>query len=359
MSISQRKDGRWCVKYKIDTPTGPKWTQRSFPKNKEAEAKAFDAEAKYDEPENTRPTLLECVLAFVKEVPHVNKSSQAYEFLVCGRDRKDGSHTPGPAEFLADRFADSLDKRDLLAFRDAYRARGASEATVSLGERQLKAALTWCADEELIPENPWRRHRGQRVHHGSHQGTLEVFQKIYTCLPEWMRWPCRVAMACCLRPGIVELFSLRWNAFDWHAGTVTVFMGKVSATKTVYPPEDFLLEARERFEADGKNGEALVCRGRTGQAVRSGAYESAWRRACLCAGVHMPMYGIRHLSASELLARGIDLAAVAAQLGHRDLTTTGRYYAHALPSAQRAAAKALPYRTTFGADGAGTTRKTS
>ena len=107
MSISQRKDGRWCVKYKIDTPTGPKWMQRSFPKDKEAEARAFELEAKYEEPENSRPTLLECVLAFIKEVPHADYTSQCYEFLVLGRDRKDGAHTPGPAEFLADKFADT------------------------------------------------------------------------------------------------------------------------------------------------------------------------------------------------------------------------------------------------------------
>lgn len=352
MSISRRSDGRWCVKYKIDTPTGPKWTQKTFPKDKEEEARAFDAEAKYDGPENTRPTLLECVLAYIKEVPHCDKSTQSYEFLVLGHDRKNGVHTPGPAEFLADKFADSLDKRDLLAFRDNYRARGVSEATVAMGEKQIKAALTWCAGEDLIPENPWGKYSSSRVRHGSHQGTLEVFQSIYACLPEWMQWPCRVALACCLRPGIVELFRLRWGAFDWRAGTVTIYMGKVGASKTIYVPEDFLAEARARFEASGRDQERLVCLGRNGQAVRNGAYESAWRRACLKAGVHMPMYGIRHICASEMLGRGVDLAAVSAQLGHRNITTTGKYYVHALPSAQRAAAKALPRCTTFGAGGA-------
>ena len=132
MSISQRKDGRWCVKYKIDTPTGPKWTQRSFPKDKEAEARAFDAEAKYDEPENTSPTLLECLLACVKEVPHCERTALTYEFLVSGHDRKDGGHTVGPAEFLADKFADALDKRDLFAFRDACRTAGNAESSVVL-----------------------------------------------------------------------------------------------------------------------------------------------------------------------------------------------------------------------------------
>lgn len=353
MSISQRKDGRWCVKYKIDTPTGQKWTQRSFPKDKEAEARAFELEAKYEDPENPRPTLLECVLAYIKEVPHADHTAWEYEYLVCGYDRKDGTHTPGPAEFLAGKFADMLDKRDLWAFRDSYRARKVADATIAHAEQQLKAALSWCAGEDIIPESPWAKYPGLRdARHGSHMGTMEDFQRIYACLPDWMHWPCRVALACCLRPGIVELFRLRWSAFDWRSGTVTVYMGKVRQAKTVYPPEEFLAEARIRFEEDGQDRDSLVCRGRNGQPVGYGAYGIAWRKACRQAGVRMPMYGIRHIGASELLAKGIDLAAVAAQLGHRDFTTTGRYYAHALPAAQKAAARALPYRTTFGADGA-------
>ena len=357
MSISRRKDGRWCVKYKIDTPTGQKWTQKTFPKDKEAEARAFELEAKYDEPENTRPTLLECVLAYVKEVPHCDFTSRQYENLVCGYDRKDGVHTVGPAEFLADKFADSLDKRDLLAFRDTFRARGVAEATVALGEQRLKAALRWCADEGLIPEHPWAKHRGARVQHKSRQGSLEDLQKVYACLPEWMQWASRTAMALCVRPGITELFSLRWRVFDWKAGTATVYMGKVKSSKTVYVPGAYLAEARERFESSGCNQEGLVCPGRRGQAIRPSTYDSAWRTACGKAGISIPMYAIRHISATEMLANGVDLAAVAAQLGHRNLTTTGQYYAHALARAQREAAKALPSCTTFGADGAGSRRK--
>lgn len=56
----------------------------------------------------------------------------------------------------------------------------------------------------------------------------------------------------------------------------------------------------------------------------------------------MPMYALRHIVASEMLANGADLAAVAAQLGHKDLTTTGAFYTHALASSQRRAASALP-----------------
>ena len=54
------------------------------------------------------------------------------------------------------------------------------------------------------------------------------------------------------------------------------------------------------------------------------------------------LYALRHIAASEMLAKGVDIAAVAAQLGHKNITTTGAFYTHALASSQRRAAEAIP-----------------
>ena len=43
----------------------------------------------------------------------------------------------------------------------------------------------------------------------------------------------------------------------------------------------------------------------------------------------MPMHALRHIAASEMPAGGVDLAAVAAQLGHKNLTATGAFHTHA------------------------------
>ena len=75
--------------------------------------------------------------------------------------------------------------------------------------------------------------------------------------------------------------------------------------------------------------------------MNKGLYEIAWRRVCRKAEVSMPMYALRHIAASEMLSRGVDIAAIAAQLGHKDITTTGIFYTHALASSQRRAAAAL------------------
>ncbi len=55
-------------------------------------------------------------------------------------------------------------------------------------------------------------------------------------------------------------------------------------------------------------------------------------------GVTLRPYDIRHIAATEMLARGADLAAVAAQLGHSNVATTGGSYAHVTAGSQTRAA---------------------
>ncbi len=53
---------------------------------------------------------------------------------------------------------------------------------------------------------------------------------------------------------------------------------------------------------------------------------------------HLKFHGLRHTSATMLLANGCDIKTVSSRLGHADLETTG-IYVHALESTDRAAAK--------------------
>ena len=56
------------------------------------------------------------------------------------------------------------------------------------------------------------------------------------------------------------------------------------------------------------------------------------------------------LEASEMLAAGADLAAVAAQMGHASIQTTATTYAHVTPGGQKCAADLLPSLVQFGAE---------
>ena len=72
MSISRRNDGRYVVKFK----DGSKWKQKTFRAREDAEG--FERSIQYDEPENTRLTVTESILLFLKSTKHARKTERAF-----------------------------------------------------------------------------------------------------------------------------------------------------------------------------------------------------------------------------------------------------------------------------------------
>ena len=311
MSVSQRNDGRWLVKYK-DITSG-KWRQAAF--RNEEEARKFDDENQYDKNKKTRLTLGDAVVDYVLAHDLCEKNRQMYSYLINGYDRKkDGTHTEGPAEFLANKFCTELDRRDLENFKLRLLERGNKGVTVNAQISKLKSVLSWAESEDLIPFDPWRKYRAKvkdKIRH--RDGSYRDFQTVYAALSDWMQWACRTCMALCLRPG-KELVDLEWSAFDWDNCCVTVYMPKVGRNKTVYPPESYLAEARERYQADKATGRKYVCHGKKTAQLSYPSFERAWYRTCTKVGVKISPYAMRHLVASMMLAASGDLQAVSKQL---------------------------------------------
>lgn len=339
MSVYQRSDGRWVCKLKDTSRRPHKWVQKTFRTKEEADE--FEDQEKQDAREGSRLTVCEAVGLYLNDHTLCRIVERQYRWLVGGSTSQFSRRPVGYAEFLADRYVDSLDRRDLNEVRLRCREGGCCNATTNNWVGKLCAVFNYCAEEGLIDRNPWSQFRTQlEATHESRQATLEAFQAIYPHLPPWLQWACRTALALCLRPGFAELFSLKWSAFDFAHGAVKVWMGKVGAAKTVFPVAEYMAEAWERFKADGRDKSLCVCRSATGKTVT--CYKHAWRGAFKRAGQEpFPMYALRHIAASQMLAAGADVAAVAANLGHANPQTTLRAYAHALPQAQKAASEAL------------------
>lgn len=253
---------------------------------------------------------------------------------------ENGEHSEGVGEFLNKKAAENLNRRDLELLRNNLRARGANNNSINHYQAHLRAILAWAVDQEFIGKNPWRDYKRLPVKKVLVNVRFEDVQAVYEHCPPWLQWAIKTAFALCLRPGIVELFRLEWSAFDWRSKCVRMVQGKTGNIKTVVPPDDYLEEAWERYQEDSKKGITLVCTRDGGRVVK--AYLKDWSKACKDAGVKLRFYDIRHLAASEMLAGGADLAAVAAQLGHSSVATTGRTYAHVLGDAQKKAASKLP-----------------
>lgn len=350
MSICQRKTksgkpGGWLVKYK-DATTG-QWKQRQF--KTQSEAEEFDGQAKQAVEMQQALSLRECVVAYIQDHELSESRINLFLRLVNGHNnKKTGAHFTGPAEHLADRYAETLTRQDLESVRSRLRADGIKITTINLYIGILKTVLSWCASEDLIGENPWQKYKSLRGGRTTpRDGTLEDFKAMYPYLPSWMQWASITALALCLRPGVKELFSLKWDAFDWRNDKVCVFMPKVREEKNILAPSWYIALARPRYEEAQTKGAILVCPGPHGCMVTHSRYTLAWTKACTMAGVSMPMYALRHIAASQMHAAGIDVASIAAMLGHKDIKTTFDSYIHALESSKSRAAAALPDLTNM------------
>lgn len=342
MSVSRRKDGRWCTKYK---DAAGRWRQRSF--RDEEEARRFDAGMAYDTQESARPTVFDAVVFYLRNHPGLcRKTKEQYARLVRPAG---GGMKEGHAAFLADKYVDELSRRDLENLRGAMRSAGLSAAYANGVAGCLNAAFTFAAQEDIIVRNPWQKYRGLPARHRSRQAPVADVLAVYRLLPAWCQWACRTALALCLRPGASELFALEWSAFDWQARRVDVYMPKVRRAKAVFPPAWYWEEAVARHAEDAAAGQVLVCRGRKGRPAAYSTFYSAWRVARRKAHVTAAPYALRHLAASFMVEAGQGLASVAAQLGHASAMTTALFYAHPMEEAQRRAGACIPPLVRVGA----------
>lgn len=324
MSICQRKDGRFVVKYKDDSG---RWRQKGF--RDRAAAEAFEGENIYDESENSRLTVSESIVLFLKNTKHCPRVERYYAMIL---ERMGGE--------LSTKYVDTLDRRDLENFRsclkDEYKI---SPQAINIHVQKLLAAWRWCASEDFLDDVPWRKYKPlPEGPHGHKCGDFDDFRKIYALCNPALQWAMRTCLALCLRPG-KELEGLRWRDVDLVHGRAHVWMPKVSRWKNVIAPGWWVTEARVRREK--AKAEELVCLSPRGLPWHS--MRSTWGRCRRMAGViDCPLYTVRHMAASLMLEAGADPAAVAAQLGHSSVATTASFYTHAVKGAQERAAQDIP-----------------
>lgn len=333
MSVSQRKDGRWLVKYKKSDV----WCQKSF--QDEKTARSFDTEHAPKE-EDKRLSVSELVSLFYKARRDIHRETRKYvAHFLWGYMDASNKHHPGRGAFLADKYAEDLNRKDLQMLREVMLESGSSPTTCNKMQAYLRAILSWGVENEYIHFNPWRDYKRLKAQRPVIHVDFKNFQEVYQQLPEWWKWAAQTAFFLCLRPGKVELFGLLWTSFDWNLGIVRVIQGKSGHIKTVYPHPAYIDRARQRYAQDAAAGIVYVCH-RGGKPVTS--YRTAWELACIRANVKMRPYDIRHLAATMQLANGADIAAVSAQLGHAAISTTVNNYAHVTTGSQQRAAKLMP-----------------
>ena len=143
MSICQRKDGRYLVKYK----DGGRWLQKTFRSLQDAEA--FEGKVSYDEPENKRLTVSEAVVLFLSRTKRGQRTQEAYARVL----ERIGDE-------ITTKYVDMLDRRDLenvrILLRDEWHL---TNDGINRSVGYLKAAFRWCAAEDFIEEAPGPNYR--------------------------------------------------------------------------------------------------------------------------------------------------------------------------------------------------------
>ncbi len=147
---------------------------------------------------------------------------------------------------------------------------------------------------------------------------------------------------------ISEALSLYPKDVDFAGGSITVLEGKRRKRRTVGidPQAAGMVEAwiakRAKLGLNGRH--PLFCtitrdNGPRGRALGTAYCRDMVKRLGERAGIEKRVHphGLRHTHAFELANEGHPMHLIQAQLGHEDLSVTGRYLAHIAPSALIAA----------------------
>jgi integrase len=206
----------------------------------------------------------------------------------------------------------------------------------------LKAIFNFGIKLDLITNNPMKMWRKTKEIPREVYLTVPDLAKIYHHAPQHLQWIIEVEWELGTRPGVSELFSLRWSDVDFDNDIIHVRGTKTLSSNRIIPLtprfKERLLEMKEKsttdylIEYEGK--QIISCKTTFLKTVKkSGITYPVW------------LYDIRHLFATTILANGGDLKAVSKLLGHSSTQMTANVYYHELKGEKEIALSRKPILT--------------
>ena len=203
---------------------------------------------------------------------------------------------------------------------------------------------------------------------------IALLQLIITEAKTPLKLAVLLAMLCSLRLG--EVGALKYSSVDWTAGTITVDRSLkytpatgafIAETKTdagdrviTLPPSMIRIlrdamwddAAEEQEDPDRWQGANWIVHSRHGARVNKDTPSKWFRQFADDHGFPgLTFHGLRHVHATILLQKRVDLQSVSSRMGHADPSVTLRAYADAMPARdQDAAAMMDQLLITSGAD---------
>ena len=258
-----------------------------------------------------------------------------------------------------------LQPEHVAALHRSMAAKGLSGRTQLHAHRLLSAALERAIKWRLLRDNPCRLVDAPRAEH------IEMRVWDFEQIGQFMRAAdgsqYRDLFALMFETALrrSEALAVRWTAVDLEQGNLEVRKGLHRIKGQGLVELDTKTERSRRRIALSEHAVQLLRQVKGTQLARAAEFDLPWdsegfvfaradarpfdpervskgfteiRKA---AGLPpCRLHDARHAAASHMLAAGAPLAVVSERLGHSDITTTLRFYAHAIPGQQREVAEA-------------------
>lgn len=221
-------------------------------------------------------------------------------------------------------------------------ARKLSARSINKYFQYLSLIFKWAVDRDYLQNFPWTKRKPLRIKNKFQVDLLTPaeFQRIVEAADDHLRWALEVEINTGVRPGVTELFALKWDDFDHVTGAVRIYSSKTDSYHTQFVSDEFLQRLQTRRAAIRADDRRLVKRrgelrpecpfviSFRGHAVRQLA--NAWATAKKKAGItrRIRLYDIRHFFITHALAGGADLLDLANRVGHKDANMIVTVYAH-------------------------------
>jgi len=242
--------------------------------------------------------------------------------------------------------ADKVTRADLRRYEASFSDSGVTQATIHKRIKLVRMVLGWARSTGLIESHLVEGHTVKKgdVRHDPPPTPDEVRRILAACVPH-IRRAVLMTYYLGLRFGPSETLSVRWADFDALNATLTVrcLKNKKNPWRKVCLAPSLLDEMISWLAEDKKKGRAdgtIVHYG--GKPIKT--IWITWYATLKRAGVdrHLKPYSLRHTFATEAMAGGADMKAVASHMGHQDVSMLHDVYQHVLDRQRREVAASIP-----------------
>lgn len=224
----------------------------------------------------------------------------------------------------------------------AERFNGRSNGTKNRYMDTLKAIFNFGLDLDLTTSTPMRQWKKFKERPREVFLTVKDLEKIYRLAPDHLKWIIEIEWELGTRPGISELFSLKWADVDFDSDTLRVRGTKTLGSNRIIPLTPYFKSRLLEMKTKAISDYLIEYRGKP-----IGSCKTTFMKTARKAGITYPirLYDIRHLFASTILANGGDLKAVSKLLGHSTTKMTADVYYHELKGEKAVALTKKPTLT--------------